>query len=201
MANNTTVAGGYKVFGPTYNSTKYVRFGHEGTVNSLHNIASVAVPTQAELIDLSDEQQAKRQLAGKVAALNDNGEVVLAGVTYEVPDGDTSDTTTYPVETPVGLIVDDLGDIANGSNKVSFYFRGGEYYISVSRMGEGATELKPGDLLTFDTNGALIKTETFDQKVVAVVTTPAGLYTTGNMYENAGKAANGGDFVGIELRI
>lgn len=192
----TTFAGGYKVFGPTYNSTKYVRFGHVGTPNSMHNISALAVPTEAELIDLSDEEQAKRQLAGKVAALTPDGEVILAGKTYTDEAGESVKS-----EVPVGLIVDDLGDIANSSNKVTFYFRGGEYFISVSRMGEGATDLVPGDLLTFDENGALVKTNTFDIKTVAVVTQAADKYTTGNMYENAGLKANGGLFVGIELKI
>jgi hypothetical protein len=180
------IAGGYKVFGPTYNSTKYVRFGHEGTINSLHEIADELVPEKSELIDIENEKQF--QLAGKIVGLNDEGKVVLASATVA----------------PVGLAVDDLGDIANSSNKVSFYFRGGEYYIAVSRMGDDATTLKPGDTLTVGENGVLTGGS---DNVVAVVTKAAGVYTTGNMYTYADTTsdayadANGGLFVGISLRI
>ena len=174
------VAGGYKNFGPTYNSTKYVRFGHEGTVNSMHFIDPSLVPEKGAEIDTTDGLT--RELAGKIAMINEDGYVVLCD------DGAKA----------VGLIVDDLGDIANASNKVSYYFRGGEYYISVARMGEGAEDLKPGDNLTVDANGALVKG---DEGVVAVVTAAADIFTQGNMYENAGIEANGGKFVGIQLRI
>jgi hypothetical protein len=182
------VAGGYKVFGPTYNSTKYVRFGHEGTVNSLHEIDDALVPTKSELIDIENEKQF--QLAGKIVGLTEEGKVTLA----------SSDVA------PVGLAVDDLGDVANSSNKVSFYFRGGEYYIAVSRMGDKATELKPGTALTVKSDGILEEASEGDT-VVAVVTKAADVYTTGNMYTYADTTsdayadANGGLFVGISLRI
>lgn len=200
---NTTVAGGYKVFGPTYNSTKYVRFGHVGTVNSLHNISPVMVPDPASTIDLAD-QEVTRQLAGKIVGLDANGDVALIGTTIPA---ETEEGEDFTVTEPVGLCVDDLGDIANGSNKVSFYFRGGEYYISVDRVANDAKTAKPGDLLyASKKSGDFGKLTTDSTKagsttVVAVVTKAAGLYTTGNMYEHAGKAANGGDFIGIELRI
>lgn len=202
------VAGGYKLFGPTYNSTKYVRFGHEGTVNSLHFIDPSLVPAKPEEIDINrvdtEGNAISGALAGKIAAY------VLG------EDGETYVGLCDATKQPAGLIVDDLGDIANASNKVSFYFRGGEYYISVARLGDGIPTnggegegestsdwgaVAPGTPLYVDANGCLTTVESSSKIVVAIVTAPAGIFTQGNMYANAGEAANGGLFVGIQLRI
>ena len=101
-------AGGYKNFGPTYNSTKYVRFGHEGTVNSMHFVDPKLVPADPANIDI-DRTDAEGNLingalAGKIAAY----------VTGE--DGETYVGLCDVAKQPAGLIVDDLGDIANASN-------------------------------------------------------------------------------------
>lgn len=181
-------AGGYKVFGPTYNSTKYVRFGHEGTVNSMHAIDPTLVPPADTAVE---------ELAGKIAAIKADGSVGLC----------TADT-----DAPVGLFVDDLGDIVGASGKGSFYFRGGEYYISVARMAadvlptaatgdtEATTGVVPGTKLYANAEGKLTTTSN-DKGVVAIATTAPEVFTTGNMYENAGEAANGGLFVGISLKV
>ena len=210
-------AGGYKNFGPTYNSTKYVRFGHEGTVNSMHFIDPALVPADSVNIDSSDD--GTRELAGKIA-------------TYvKGEDGETYVGLCTSATQPAGLIVDDLGDIANASNKISFYFRGGEYYVSVARLGEGIpsnsnpdndetnvgddtnandgegtdtsdwTAVAPGTPLYADDEGKFTTTKSSSEIVVGIVTAPAAKFTTGNMYENAGEVANGGLFVGIQLRV
>lgn len=170
-------AGGYKVFGPTYNSTKYVRFGHEGTVNSMHAIDPSLVP---------EDKSINVALAGKIAAIKEDGTVGLC---------------VGGTDTPVGLFVDDLGDIVGASGKASFYFRGGEYYISVARMAEDVTStpVKAGDKLYVNTDGMLTTVGSGD--VVAIATTGPEKFTTGNMYENAGLEANGGAFVGISLKF
>lgn len=199
-------AGGYKNFGPTYNSTKYVRFGHEGTVNSMHFIDPALVPAVPENIDIdrtdAEGNAVNGALAGKIAAF----------VTGE--DGETYVGLCDTAKQPAGLIVDDLGDIANASNKVSFYFRGGEYYISVARLGAGIptndggeetdsdwSAVAPGTPLYVDANGCLTTVESASKVVVGIVSAPAAVFTQGNMYENAGVKANGGLFVGVELRI
>lgn len=214
-------AGGYKNFGPTYNSTKYVRFGHEGTVNSMHFVDPALVPAVPENIDIdrtnADGELINGALAGKIAAY----------VTGE--DGETYVGLCDTAKQPAGLIVDDLGDIANASNKISFYFRGGEYYISVSRLGDGIptntqandededpasdgdgdeptttsdwSAVAPGTPLYVDANGCLTTVESASKVVVGIVSAPAAIFTQGNMYENAGEKANGGLFVGVELRI
>jgi len=191
------MAGGFKVFGPTYNSTKYVRFGHEGTINSLHNIDPALIPTSNNV--------GVEELAGKIAMItsctvdktvDDSHVIVRDGVEVDCPEGYA--TLCTDASKAVGLFVDDLGDIVGGSGKASFYFRGGEYYISVARMGEGATEIKAGDSLTCDGGGKLIKG---DSNVIAIATTAPVVFTTGNMYENAGTEANGGLFVGISLKM
>lgn len=184
-------AGGYKVFGPTYNSTKYVRFGHEGTVNSMHVIDPALVPDDTANNTLNGE--AVPTLAGKIAAIKVDAEgnsvVTLCGSKY----------VTVGTVTPVGLFVDDVGDIVGASGKASFYFRGGEYYISVDRMNADCSIVTPGTLLYADANGMLSVTE--NGTPVAVATTAPQMFTTGNMYENAGEAANGGLFVGISLKL
>ena len=177
-------AGGYKVFGPTYNSTKYVRVGHEGTVNSMHAIDPSLVPDDTTNNTLAGK--AVPTLAGQVAAIKENGTVGLC---------------VGGTDTPVGLFVDDIGDIVGASGKASFYFRGGEYYVSVARMAADvvSTPVKAGDKLYADADGMLTTVQTGD--VVAVATTGPEMFTTGNMYENAGLKANGGAFVGISLKL
>lgn len=171
------MAGGMKVFGPTYNATKYVRLGIEGSINGNHVISST-------LVGEAQDDATKTKLAGKVAGIKADG-IGLAG---EKGAG------------AVGLFVEDMGDMMNASEKASFYFRGGEYYISVDRMGEGAASLVVGDLLTTDTNGCLVKSND-GTGVVATVISAAAEYRMGNMYEHAGIEANGGKFVGIILHI
>lgn len=188
MASN--YAGGFKVFGPTYNSTKYVRFGHEGEVNSMHAIDPALVPDDTANNTLNGT--AVPTLAGKIAAINGAGEVTLCANAYK---GELDSLT------PVGLFVDDIGDIVGASNKATFYFRGGEYYVSVARMKaeEDFSEVAGKPLYVDATTGCL--TATVNGDPVAIATTNAEMFTTGNMYENAGEAANGGLFVGISLKI
>lgn len=164
------MAGGMKVFGPTYNSTKYVRLGIEGSINGNHAVSSSIVGTE--------------ELAGKIAGITADG-VGLAG------EGGAG---------AVGLFAEDLGDMMNASEKASFYFRGGEYYISVDRMGADVASLVVGDVLTTDANGCLVKSAD-GTGAVATVISAAAEYRMGNMYENAGEKANGGNFVGIILHI
>lgn len=220
------VAGGYKNFGPTYNSTKWVRFGHEGTINSMHCIDPALIPTGADTKNIDVTDGYKRELAGKIAAYK----------TVTAEDG-TVETYVGLCEAgkePAGLFVDDLGDALNASNKLSFYFRGGEYYISVARLGDAGANgpsgdgendetpdpsdeggegddptpvdpaeawagVKAGTPLYAGEGGKL--TVNGSGTVVAIVTAPAAKFTTGNMFENAGVAANGGYFVGIQLRV
>lgn len=165
------MAGGYKTFGPTYNATKFVRVMHEGMINGNHNISESIVSAKTE------------DLAGRIAAITADG-VGLANAG----------------EDAVGLFVEDLGDMVNASEKASFYFRGGEYYISIDRMGTGADAIQAGDELTTDAEGKLVKV-TGSEKVVAIATTAAQAFTMGNMYEHAGDTANGGKFVGIILYV
>lgn len=165
------MAGGFKTFGPTYNATQYVRVMHEGMINGNHNISASIVEAKTE------------DLAGRIAAIKADGVGVAA-------DGAGA----------VGLFVEDLGDMVNASEKASFYFRGGEYYISLDRMGAGADAIVAGDQLTTDATGKLIKA-TGSEKVVAIATTAPQAFTMGNMYEHAGDSLNGGKFVGIILYV
>jgi len=134
------MAGGYKSFGPTYNSTPYVRLGYEGTLNGTHEI------------DASDAEIAKGELAGKIAAVGTNG-LVFANAGAKA----------------VGLFREDLGDMTNASLKASFYFRGGEYYVAEARLGAALSTFAKGDEVTTDANGKLIKFEGTG-KAVGVVT-------------------------------
>ncbi|MNB85421.1 hypothetical protein D3C81_983100 [compost metagenome] len=172
------MAGGYKKFGPTYNSTPYVRLGYEGILNGTHDIDPAIVAAAP-----ADGTGAAGELAGKFAAIGANG-VKLAG------EGG---------EDAVGLFREDLGDMVNASLKATFYFRGGEYYVSLSRAGAGAELLVAGDEVTSDANGKIVKF-TGTGKALGRVT-HVGAYTAGNMYANAGTAANGGVFVGFILYI
>lgn len=172
------MAGGYKKFGPTYNSTPYVRLGYEGTLNGSHQIDAAIVAAAP-----ADGTGAAGELAGKFAAIGANG-VKLAS------DGGAN---------AVGLFREDLGDMVNASGKASFYFRGGEYYVALSRCGAGAENLVAGDAISSDANGKIVKADTGDKVLGTVV--HVGAYAAGNMYANAGTAANGGVFVGFILHI
>lgn len=166
------MAGGHKTFGPTYKTTDYVRLGYEGFINGTHQV------------DVAAAQAANGELAGKFAAIGANG-VKLAG-----DNGQGA----------VGLFREDLGDMINASGKASFYFRGGEYYVALSRTGlVSAAAIAVGDEVTSDASGKLVKF-TGTGKALGVVT-HVGLYTAGNMYANAGTAANGGDFVGFIMYV
>ena len=165
------MAGGFKTFGPTYNATKYVRALHEGMVNGNHNISASII------------EAGKEDLAGRIAAITEDG----VGLANEGAGA-------------VGLFMEDLGDMVNASEKASFYFRGGEYYISLDRMGDGAEDIEPGDKLTTDSEGKIVKV-TSTETVIGVATTKPGPFTMGNMYEHAGLDANGGKFVGVILYL
>lgn len=164
------MAGGYKIFGPTYNATKYVRLGHEGIINGNHNISGTLV--DAEVTDL----------AGKIAAITADG-VGLA-------DGGVG---------AVGLFTEDLEDMVNASHKASFYFRGGEYYVAAERLGTDIAGFTVGEELTTDAEGALVPMVDGAKPVGVVVS--VGEYHMGNMYEHAGAAANGGEFLGFILYV
>jgi hypothetical protein len=165
------MAGGYKMFGPTYNSTPYLRLGYEGTIDGLHDVDVVAA------------QAVNGELTGKIAAMGANG-VTLAGA------GGAG---------AVGLFREDLGDMINASAKASFYMRGGEYFVAESRLGAAIGAFTPGMDLTSDAHGKLVPAAVGD-KVLATVTY-TGVWTNGNMYQWAGAAANGGLFLGFILHI
>lgn len=170
------MAGGFKNFGPTYNSTPFVRLGYEGTLNGAHNV------------DVAAANAVNGELAGKFAAIGANG-VKLA---------------TAGGKDAVGLFREDLGDMVNASLKATFYFRGGEYYVSLARTGIASTAgIAKGDQITTDANGKIVKLDLVanpTHKALGVVT-HVGAYAAGNMYANAGTAANGGDFVGFILYV
>lgn len=173
------MAGGYKQFGPTYNATKFVRVAHEGMLNGNHNIS-------ASLVEGDDKTE---DLAGRIAAIGADG--------VELSDGGAK---------AVGLITEDLGDMVNASLKATFYFRGGEYYVAAERTGiSDLSTIAPGDELTTDGEGKLVKLDgQTDAKAVGVVT-KVGAYPMGNMYEHA----TGGnetvtdlkDFIGFILYV
>lgn len=169
------MAGGYKNFGPTYNTTGFVRLGYEGLLNGTHDI------------DVAAAQAANGELAGKFAAVGTNG-IKLAG------EGGKG---------AVGLFREDLNDMINASEKATFYFRGGEYYVAIARTGFTSTsEIAVGDEITTNANGEMVK---FDSAVVGAralgVVTHVGGYAAGNMFANAGTAANGGDFIGFIMYV
>jgi hypothetical protein len=94
--------------------------------------------------------------------------------------------------------------MVNASLQASFYFRGGEYYVSLARTGLTAVgDIAVGDEITSNANGELVKLDRVanpTHKALGVVT-HVGAYPAGNMYANAGTAANGGDFVGFILFV
>lgn len=177
------VAGGFKPFGPTYNSTPYVRLGYEGILGS-KPIGSTIV----------NEAQSNPNfgLAGLVAALDNTGSLTLAGAADAVA--------------PIGLYREDLGDMVNASMEGSYYFGFGEYYVAESRISPVYVAAGPavGDKLTYNVNGQLTKIGASDAVAGGLqvgIVTFVGEYPLGNMYANAGLAANGGNFVGFILNI
>jgi hypothetical protein len=168
----TAHAGGHFQFGPTYNSTRYVRAAYEGDVNGIYEIDAAA----AEAVG--------GELAGKIAGITEEGKIALAGA-----DGASA----------VGLFREDLADMINASNNASFYFRGGEYHIAESRLGADIENFKIGKYATTDANGQLVPST---DKATAVATVISiGEFRLGNAQELAGTAANGGRFLGIILHI
>lgn len=175
------MAGGYKKFGPTYNSTQFVRLGYEGILNGTHDISADLIAAAG-----TDGLGAAGELAGKFAAITADG-VALAGAGGQ---------------NAVGLFREDMGDMVNASHKATFYFRGGEYYVAISRTGlTASTDIAAGDEVTSDATGKLVKlTDATTQRALGVVT-HVGAYPAGNMYANAGTAANGGDYVGFIMFV
>ena len=166
------MAGGFKQFGPTYNSTQYLRLGYEGTIDGLHDV------------DVAAAQAVNGELCGKIAAMGANG-VTLAGAAGAGA---------------IGLFREDLNDMINASGKASFYIRGGEYFVAESRLGVAIGAFAPSMKLTSNAGGQLIPVAAPTDKVVATVTY-IGVWTNGNMYQWAGAAANGGLFLGFILHI
>ena len=172
MSVETAHGGGYFQFGPTYNSTRYVRAAYEGTLNGIYEIDAEA----AEAVN--------GELAGKIAAVTAAGKIALAGA-----DG----------EGAVGLFREDLADMINASNNASFYFRGGEYHIAESRLGAEIDDFTVGQYATTDANGQLVPSADKAKAVATVIS--IGEFRLGNAQELAGTAANGGRFLGIILHI
>lgn len=178
------MAGGFKKFGPTYNSTYALRTGIEGDINGLHPISAALAAKGAPQ---GSHEEPHLALAGKIAAMTTDG------VTLAVKG-----------QGAVGLFREDLEDMVNASLKASFYFRGGEYYVSESRLGATIDKFAVGDFLTTDDEGRLVKfdaaTMAADHAVVGSVTY-IGEFRAGNMYEWAGTALNGGQYLGFVLKF
>ena len=169
------MSGGFFQFGPTYNSTAYVRALIEGSLNGFHKI------------DAAGANAVNGELAGKFAAVKDDGAGnTIVGVAKD--------------ENAVGLFREDVKDMINASDNATFYFRGGEYYIAESRLGDAITNFTVGEYVTSDANGAAIPTSD-KTKALGIVTYVGGTFPMGNMYHWAGDAANGGKFLGISLLV
>ena len=168
MAMNN--AGGHFVFGPTFNSTQYVRAAIEGVINGFYDVDA----EKAKAVD--------GKLAGHFAAISTDGKVTLAGAKGEGA---------------VGLIREDLKDMSNASGKASFYMlgMGGEYHVAEERLGKPITDFAVGKDITTDANGAIVPAAAGDKVLGTVVS--VGEFRQGNMYEWAGTAANGGLFLGF----
>lgn len=200
-------AGGYKLFGPTYNSTAWVRLGYEGLLgskpigSSLITIAEQGIQ-EPNYIPFGPDQNlypGNYPLAGKIAALDNQGNLTLAGSASAV--------------VPLGLFREDFGDMVNASNMGTYYFGFGEYYVSEVRLDPYYVTAGPqvGDQLTYTSSGLITKSgNTFGAGNVTTAATGAitvgfatfvGMWPQGNMYANAGLAANGGTFVGFQLII
>lgn len=170
MAKNN--AGGYFNFGPTFDSTMYVRAAIEGSINGFYDVNA----TVAEGV--------KGETAGRFAAIDENGTVVLAGAKGVGA---------------IGLIREDLKDMINASGKASFYFIGGEYHVAESRLGATIDKFKAGMSITSDANGQIVPAVDGDRVLGTVVA--VGEYRQGNMKEWAGTAANGGMFLGFIMHV
>ena len=142
------------------------------------------IPNETKLYNTTLLYNPNGELAGKIAAISTDGKVVPAKA-----DG----------EGAVGLFREDLKDMINASNNASFYFRGGEYHIAESRLGEAIDQFTLGKYATTDANGALVHTDDKSKAVATVIS--IGEFRLGNMFEWAGEAANGGKFLGIVLHI
>jgi len=171
MANN---AGGFIKFGPTYNSTEFVRAAYEGVVNGLYDVDA----TVAQTVD--------GKLAGKFAAMTAAGKVGLAGAKGEGA---------------IGLIREDVKDMVNASAKASFFMlgMGGEYHVAESRLGQPISNFTIGGDITSDANGAIVPASAGDKVLGTVVS--IGEFRMGNMYEWAGTDANGGNFLGFIMHV
>ena len=165
-------AGGMFQFGPTYSSVQFVRATVEGSLNGFNPI------------DVEAAQAVNGELAGKIAGINANGKVGLAKA-----DG----------EGAIGLFREDVKDMINASNNASFYFRGGEYHIAESRLGDSINNFTIGGLATTDAHGALVPTTDASKAVATVIS--IGEFPLGNMYRWAGEQMNGGKFLGIILKL
>jgi hypothetical protein len=182
------MAGGYKMFGPTYNTTPYVRLGYEGILNGAHPIASALV-TEYQ----SDETVGN--LAGKFATIVPASGADTEGISI------CEDSTKA-----IGLFREDLKDMVNASFNATFYFRGGEYYVSIARTAiASASDIVVGNEITCNGSGEIIKYTAAmktngTHKSLGVVTHVGG-YKAGNMFENAGVEANGGVFIGFIMFI
>lgn len=176
------MAGGFKNFGPTYKTTDIVRLGYEGYLNGAHEISATLV----EEAMAKNANEPSLELAGKIAAMTEDG-VGLAG------DKGAG---------AIGLFREDLNDMVNASFKATFYFRGGEYYVSASRTSIDVDAAKVGAKLTTDAEGKLrlVAEDETDATVVGVLTHVGG-YSAGNMYEWAGDAANGGSYIGFIMYV
>lgn len=163
--------GGHFQFGPTYNSTQYVRAAIEGDINGFYDV------------DVTAAEAVNGELAGKFASISTTG-VGLA---------------TAGGKDAIGLYREDLKDMINASGKASFYFRGGEYHVAESRLGANVTDFTLGGGITTDANGKIVPATDNDKVLGTVVST--GTYPMGNMYEWAGEAANGGKFLGFILHM
>ena len=167
-------AGGYFVFGPTFDSTKYVRAAYEGVINGIYDA------------DVATLQPIGDTLAGRFAAMTTDGTVTVAG---DKGKG------------AVGLIREDLKDMINASNKVSFYQlgSGGEYHVAASRLGDDIENFAVGSDITTNAEGQIIPASDGDKVVGTVVS--VGEFRRGNMYEWAGEDGNGGLFLGFIMHV
>jgi hypothetical protein len=168
------MAGGFLKFSPTLNSTEFVRAAYEGVINGLYDV------------NVAKAESVNGELAGKFAAIAADGTVTLAG---EGAKG------------AVGLIREDFRDMVNASGKASFYMlgMGGEYHVAESRLGAPIANFTVGSDITTDANGAIVPANAGDKVVGTVVS--IGEFRMGNMYEWAGTAANGGNFLGFIMHV
>ena len=189
------MAGGFKQFGPSYKTTDIVRLGYEGLLNGAHEISgqlvadAMAATTGTGVADASmkfEKVEPNVELAGKIAAVKADG----IGFAGDKGAG------------AVGLFREDLHDMVNASLKATFYFRGGEYYVSAARTNHAKTPMKVGDKLTTAEGGVLRPVAANETDAVVVgVCTHVGAYAAGNMYQWAGDAANGGVYIGFIMYI